>query len=292
MRNLRIIEALQIRGATLETLAENLGYLPQQIRRGLTQLEQQGIVAEDQNHYQLLDDSTDPLTRMIQPWIQTARESFYDIAQDAARLLLTKSWHEARVEDVLLFGSTLTKKQPGDIDLVILHSGYRFKEFDRYDIIEEEKRPSYDKPASDPDNARRDAYTHLRCAGYLDELADSVARHVGDRIAHMELGTESPETVQAVEGSLPDHAHAIIDVYGIENLFDIHVLHTKLLTDRVGQFATKRDEAITQSDDPGYLHRVLSTGKLFDRKTDDFTLTIEDRYPGALELFPVMERPA
>ncbi len=320
MRNLRILEALQKGPERLETIAENAGYLPQQVRRGLRQLEEQGIVAEqqgieestaapDNGLYAAVNGDAARVLDMVTPWIEAARESFYEIAKDAARIIMTKSWEGAHIQDVLLFGSTLTSDKPSDIDLLILHSGgHKLVDWDIYDN-DALANIQYDAQPDAPGNTRYDGFEVLMNAGYQEgaDRHDTVVKHIGERIAHLEMGTLSEDRLRRAREN--PQSHSYMDVHGIANLFDVHVLNTHLLgvepnrpggwlgfmgatyTEEgkarvIAEWDEERARTIASCEDPMYWHTILSTGKLFDVKTGDFTVGIEDKYPGVLELFP------
>lgn len=85
-----------------------------------------------------------------------------------------------------------------------------------------------------------------------------------------------------------------IDLYGINNVFDVIVLYSGVLrADANDQlqgkditFTGMRKGAIESCRDPTFWYTILSEGKLYDRTKHDFTLSVNDKYPGAVELFP------
>lgn len=276
------------------------GYRPAPTVRALQQLVAQGIVRQDDGKYELGNDQLGEVLaalRVVNPWLQAQTESFYEIARDAAKIILTNSWAEARVEDVLLYGSTLRSESPRDIDLVIFHrGGHKLAEFEKSEYAAEagkaiDAQPIPDLPSDDVTTTRLDSYRTLSKLGYKIGLDDNVVRLIGDRIATLDAGSVSEEGVASAlriwEPELTEFTiGARLDIHGIAHIFDVHVMHTGLL-DQSGSYTPYRDEAIHSCRDPTFWHRVLSEGRLYDRTTHDFSLGIEDKYPGALKLFEV-----
>ena len=47
-----------------------------------------------------------------------------------------------------------------------------------------------------------------------------------------------------------------------------------------------RKYAVDSCRDPTFWFTILSEGRIYDRNTHDFSIKVEDKYPGALDLFP------
>lgn len=323
VRNLRVLERLRQGPASLEELAEAGGYRSTQVARSVRALSDQGLVEEDNGAYRakVHDDVIAAALDMVHPWLHSAQESFYEIARDVAAIILRKSWKEVQVDGVFLYGSTLHSSKPRDIDMVIFHSGERLAEFITPRYAEEGTKLLYDVPAGHPENRRITSFDLLTLLGYSkdDYPKELAVRFIGERIARLDAGSLSEETIQK-EMNRPwrrcseQEVAAYADMYGIDNVFDVHVLHTGLFGDTrfldrrfastdddettkqsvrnyyLKQYATKRQEAIQSCRDPTFWHRVLSTGKLYNSEEHDFTLSIEQKYPDALKLFSVPEK--
>lgn len=313
---------------SLEEIARSAGYRVAPTERALRQLIEQGIVRQEGDNYDIplvwVSDVGTVLST-IKPWLHAKTESFYEIARDAAQIILTKSWAEARVEDVLLYGSTLQSKTPRDIDLVVFHSGGQLAEFEPTEYAQETKpgsQPIHDLTPDDPQTTRLDAYNTLSRLGYRKSLADNVVRLIGDRIAALDAGSPvSEEDIALVlrvwRNELTESTlGAVRDIHGIASVFDIHVMHTGLLgwklpEDRAEKmkargyneqqirqeiahgmqhYAQLRNTAIQSCRDPTFWHSVFSEGKLYDKRAHDFSLGIEEKYPGALKLFETESR--
>lgn len=218
------------------------------------------------------------------------------IAQEAARLCFEYSYHDAMLRDVLLFGSTLRQnKDPEDIDLVILHKGWKLEEFDK-DPYGEKKdaKPKHDKPIGE-DNLRQHSSAIFHQLGYrnIEEFDYFEFRNTWDE----EHGQANREDFQAafekaqedywVRRSLNSVDTQIIKlVYprSVDDIFDVHVLSTVLFGDE-RHIEHGRREAMRSCRDPTFWYTVLTEGRLYDSSTKDFTLEVDEKYPGATELF-------
>ncbi len=227
---------------------------------------------------------------------------FYEIAKDAAEIIHEKSWEGHRVKDVLLYGSTLNSDSPSDIDLLIIHDSIKLKDFSIYT----DKPLKVDEPVG-KENARERSYSifHQLSYKYEERRNDTVVAAIGKRIAPLNLGTCTNEEIKKAdekyrkifENVFPDKFDVsnVIDLYGIDNIFDVHVLHTKALIDDSGKkresISVKtpseiRKEAIESCKDKKFWHTILSEGRIYDKSTHDFSQTVEEKYPRALSLFP------
>lgn len=336
LKNLAILQRLTKGEAKLEDIAKSAGYRPKPTERSLRLLASQGLVEEKNGIYRLREGV--PTTKvsaaleLVMPWADFQTESFYEIARFAARTILTQSWSAANVRDVLLYGSTLRsgdaleRRKPRDIDFVILHCGNELAEFEesKYDqeYADEPAEPRqdiHDLPSTDPRTRRLNAFNSLLRLGYAEgeDIGNRAVKLIGDRIASLEAGSLSEAEVKSWQNTLRermDELGAYIDVNGVSNVFDVHVMHTGLLGDeeeveRAAErlyrgagfegfegverarentrehYAKQRAQAVKSCVDPTFWHRVFSEGRLYTLATDDFTKTIEDKYPGALKLF-------
>ncbi|MBI2549021.1 hypothetical protein HYW21_06755 [Candidatus Woesearchaeota archaeon] len=291
LRNLAVLKRLTKSDASLDEIASSAGYRARPVERSLRLLSQQGLVEQIDGVYRFCGDASQVgiALQLIDPWLNSANESFYEIARDTAAILHGKSWANARLEGVLLYGSTLRSDKPRDIDLVILHSGSKLIEFTPSRYADEGTKEIYDVEPDHPSTRRLDAWSTLSTLGYRGksdyDIKNRAVRFVGERIESLDAGSVPEERVQSFMSSreCPEaDVAAYLDIYGVSNVFDVHVLHTGLLGD---QGAEQRSRAIASCNDPTFWHRVLSEGKLYDPKVHDFTLTIEEKYPGALQLF-------
>ncbi|HZX11934.1 MAG TPA: hypothetical protein VFE88_00550 [Candidatus Nanoarchaeia archaeon] len=325
LRKLSILHRLALgERATPEELATTTGYRTTQVKRSLEQLAQQGIITKlhsQEGHYLINQNYATPVLAawiFIKTWIEPTA-NFLDIARDSARAILTRSWSRCQVEDVLLYGSTLSSDHPRDIDLLILHQGDLLSSFERSIYFEERSKPIPDLTAGDPKTTRFNAYDILRRLGYGDHLPkdQTVVRIVSERIAPLHAGKVSQDKIKQWTRYTEEDGFditACLDINGVANVFDIHAMHTGLLDDRRAarkkaegyrflikdeaeieecaarnfeEFSSWREEAIASSMDPTFWHRVLSQGKLYDLEKNDFTIPIETKYPEALRLFEI-----
>lgn len=319
LRNLAVLKQLTDGVSSLESIAESAGYRPRLVERSLRALSHQGLVQEEDGQYKLVGDDTlvSSALELINPWLNFQNESFYEIARDTAAIIHHKSYSEARVKGVLLYGSTLRDSNPRDIDLVVLHDGGRkLVEFTPSRYADEGTEEKYDLEAGHPSNRRLKSFSILRCLGYAEGASEhhNAVRYLGERIEALGVGGDVPEErvqqyMRLWDCSEEDVA-AYLDIHGVNNVFDVHILHTGLLgdnsaaerefesrkqygedyaqrcyNDQINGFAEERAKAIHSCNDPNFWHRVLSEGRLYDPTEMDFTQTIEDKFPGALKLF-------
>ncbi len=216
---------------------------------------------------------------------------YYEIARDTAEIILTKSWKEVRVKDVMLFGSTLRWKQdhnviPNDIDMLIMHNGGDLYEFD-WDIYGSLKDwvQKSDEPVA-KGNKRYDAYVIFFRLGFKEWskenavvesrkgkgfVADSALQNILRRVER--LGIRPPSSVTRFD-----------DRDFFAKMFDVHVLSTGLFGE--DSYAERnREEAINSCRDRTFWYTVLRTGKIYNPKGQDFNVHVEERYPGILSFF-------
>lgn len=301
MRNLNILERLTQSEATLTELAQSANCKESYLSSSLKILQEQRLISRSDEYYKLADHkATAGIIETIRPWVAYFNGQFYDIAKDTAKAIHEKSWDESVVLDVMLYGSTLRSESPRDIDLLVIHGGNRLKAFFPYSTLR-----VVDKPVG-IENARYSAYSIFRQLGYKTEGRgnDSVAVAVGKRIAGLNAGTVTDEEIAETDKrwrrfSEEEYLDSFevsnrIDAYGINNVFDVIVLHVgALLADANDQMAVKygtitgiRKSAVESCRDPTFWHTIFSEGRIYDRKKHDFSISVEDKYSGAKDLFP------
>lgn len=69
----------------------------------------------------------------------------------------------------------------------------------------------------------------------------------------------------------------------VREVLDLIVMNRNLLHPEKAQ--EDRELAIQQSKDPTFWYTIFSEGKLYDHVTETFSVSVEDKYPGTLELF-------
>ncbi len=69
----------------------------------------------------------------------------------------------------------------------------------------------------------------------------------------------------------------------LNETLDLHVMNRGLLVP--GQYDEERAIAIQQCRDPSFWHTVLEAGRLYDRKSKEFSIPVSVKYPDALGLF-------
>jgi len=323
LKNIEILSALQQGIMTAAAIATKAGFRERVIERSLEQMLQQGILSRTGNDFKIEKNYLPKVTAALEltmSWITTNPESFYEIAKDTARIILTESYDKHNIENVILFGSALHSKNPRDIDLVILHSGRKLVEFSPSHYAEEGQTARYDAIVN-PENTRLNAFEILLQLGYKTEPTKRVLKLIGERIQDLGCGESlSQETQSHIrkyygEGKIysKDEIPVDYDIYGVSAIFDVHVIHVGLLGDRkfaermarkdiedgfekeermgkkidsiVSGYVSSRRTAIDSCNDPTFWHRILSTGKLYDKTESDFVIPIEDKYPGCLALF-------
>ncbi len=305
MRNLTVLIRLSKSEATLEELAKTAKCRVDDLDSSIRILQKQDLIQHSKGKYQLIDrDRAQQALQTINPWISYFNGAFYDIAKDVARVIFEKGYEHRRVVDVMLYGSTLTSPTPNDIDLLIIHNhGAKMKCFSPYETLR------VDEPVGEK-NARDSAFGILRRLGYKHERRgnDSVVVAVGERIVGLGMGRYTAEKIdeearvwertskEVFEYVDEPNVATHIDLYGIEGLFDINVLDCLLLQQSIlnaGEDSTvkstvagMRKKAIKSCRDSTFWHTILSEGRLYDRAKYDFVIRVNDKYPGATDLFP------
>ena len=289
--NLRILLSLNQQPLSLEKLAEGMNTKRGKLATPLRILQEQGLVQEVGGFYQLSksSESVNGVLSLIGPWMNYFDGQYYEVAKDVAEIILTKSWGEVGVKDVLLFGSASRgNTNPNDIDMLILHYGCGLEEFDRdpYGFRPDGVKQSDMPPLSG--NMRIGADGIFSELGYKEDPADNYQTDDDDpeREERMRLDSAFNNIVKRVEqlGIRPPNGLEFEDADQFNALFDVHVLSTELLkNDEYG--ASRREEAIKSCRDPTFWHTILSAGKLYDFDKHDFTMSVNDKYPGAAELF-------
>jgi hypothetical protein len=305
MRNLNVLVRLTQGEATLEELAKTTKCRVGDLGSSIRILQDQGLIQHSEGKYRLMDrDRTQQVLQTINPWISYFNGAFHDIAKDVAKIIFEKGYEDRRVVDVMLYGSALTSPSPSDIDLLIIHNhGAKMKCFSPYETLR------VDEPVGE-NNARDSAFGILRKLGYKYEGKgnDSVVAAVGERIAGLGMGRytageidgESREwertSREVFEYTDKPNVATNIDLYGIEGLFDINVLDALFLQRTVpnaredsavhSMVPSMREEAIKSCRDQTFWHTILTEGRLYDRAKHDFTIRVNDKYPGATDLFP------
>lgn len=205
-------------------------------------------------------------------FLRTMRGRFYDLARGVARIILESSSEENNIEGILLNGSALTKPEPKDIDLLILHfMGEDTQEYTRMQsaiLKEGEFRSSFK------------ATDILHKLGYRVDEKQSVFNGVYEFLAEEGVIKEDD-----------NFNHEMI----LDWMLDLRLFDTLLITDPSGfgenaryfekVIPSLRERTINYTGVPSFYHNVLSSGRLYDPRTDDFTIRFEDRYPGKASLF-------
>ena len=208
-----------------------------------------------------------------------------EIARDTAKIIIEDSWESSRIRDVLLYGSTLRSGVPEDIDLLIIHGGLKFGSFSLPNSDIPSKDLRLDRPVGE-DNPRDYSSVILSNCGYKEGrefMEDNVYKKL-ERLLEERYGFIYPDS------SL------------VDDLFDVNILSTKILDvnasdddlmDHVWDWGTHKDisynareRAIESCRDPTFWHTILSGGRIYDMDKQDFTIGVEEKYPGALDLFP------
>ena len=299
MRNLSVLERLARSDATLIELAQSAKCRQGDLSSSLQILQEQRLVSQSGERYQLANhEATAGIIETINPWIAYFNGKFYDIAKDTAKSIHEKALDASGVVDVILYGSTLSSESPKDIDMLVIHDGGRLRAFSPYSTLR------VDEPIG-KENARDSAYGIFRQLGYKhdDNKTDTVAVAVGKRIEGLNAGTVTDEQIAGETKLWKDWCEKEygsfeladrLDIHGINNVFDVIVLHVGALmadaNDQVagiyGTITGMRKSAVESCRDPTFWHTILSEGRIYDREKHDFSIKVEDKYAGAVDLFP------
>ncbi len=287
--NLKILMNLDQQSLSLEQLADNMKIKQGKLATPLRILQEQGLIQEVNGSYQL-HSTSEPikeLLALIKPWTDYFDGQYYEVAKDVAEIILTKSWGEVGVKDVLLFGSASRgETNPNDLDILILHEGHKLQEFD---IDPYGKRSDWETKHDMPaikGNKRYDAYSIFSQLGYKGDPIDNFQTDNLKKERELQKDSAFNNIVRRVEpfGIRLPTEWKFEDRNQFAALFDVHVLSTELF-EREGYRVKYREEAIESCRDPTFWYTVLSAGKLYDPKKHDFTGKVEDKYPGVIELF-------
>lgn len=275
--------------ATLEELAGRLGTKEGHLATPLRMLQEQNIVEKSGDQYRLLaSPALESLLSTVLPWVEHVETQYYEIAKDVAQTILEKSWLQVGVQDVLLFGSTLRGRDtPSDIDLLILHAGCSLAEFE-YDPYGKRKEweARSDVPARKGNN-RSGAASILRDLGFRGNPADNYLTEDFERELPYRRDSVFNNVLRRVEPlgfPGPSSIWEFQDSEKFSSLFDLHVMSSNLFgrDEYAGQL---RAAAVCSCRDPTFWHTVFTEGRLYDRSTHDFSLSVEMKYPGVPELF-------
>jgi len=201
----------------------------------------------------------------------TASE-FYNIARETARIIHNYSWEQNGIMHVMLYGSTLHNSQPNDIDLLVIHNGQKLVPYFYY------RKLKPDSPIGE-DNARIPAKTFLGMLGYKED--------------------SSPEE------NVLNNIETLVSPRNVNKIYDFNALNVNLLMDkeeviwfpdiwngiRLGGPAHKsipdlRNEAIQSCRETNFWYTILSEGRIYDRRSGDFSIKVSELFPDALRLFP------
>lgn len=284
LKNLSILNRLKKGTATLEELAKESKCKTGELATSITLLIDQGFIQQGESGtYNLRDQSlTETALSLINPWVSAFDGTLYEIAKDAAKAILTKSYPKIKVSDVMLFGSTLRTKNPRDIDLLIIHEGHGLPQYSCYEP--KEKLFLADQPPGDT-NKRSPSSSLLAQLGYISETnrRDSPLNYIAQRIAPL------------FDSEFVIHEYFLDEVSQtrVNSMFDVLVLKTAGLQPDLPEGACKypnpkevREGALGSCKDPTFWHTILSEGRLYDIDKHDFTISVEEKYPGSLARFP------
>lgn len=71
----------------------------------------------------------------------------------------------------------------------------------------------------------------------------------------------------------------------VDETLDMHCITTGILSNPDDFYHRKRATAIHQSKDPRFWPDILSAGRLYNPETKEFNIPLEQKYPGAVQLF-------
>ncbi len=241
-----------------------------------------------------------------------------ELAQNVAEVILDNCYAKS-VDDILLFGSTLTR-EAHDIDLLMIHHFYPLEEFGKFTKYQDGCGLVLDLEAK-IENGRYKASLLLKKMGspeFIDyyeasnEIMDALEAEI-PKIRNDEdytyegimtlpyLGQVSidPKTefylkvLETIDDLFKERFEQRMVVEKVKKYFadknldmnevlDLHVMDREVLSP-VGE--NDRKLAIQQSRDPTFWYTVLTVGRLYDRGTRTFTIPVEEKYPQAIELF-------
>jgi hypothetical protein len=273
---------------TLEQLASSMHSRTGELSTPLRILQETQMVSETEGIYSLKNnsESVNAFLGLVQPWTTFFDGKYLEVAKDVAEVILKKSWSKVEIKDVLLFGSTVKgATNPGDIDMLILHDGFRLQEFNRDPYHE---RTDWVKESDTPHRHGNERY------GATSILLQCGFKVPGDR--QLSFDREMPYRLDSTFHNVVKRAEVfgfhVPDIWPVEDerdlfddLFDLHALSIKLFNTSNDHYNQIRQEAIKNCRDPTFWHNVLNEGKIYDISRHDFSIGVEDKYPGAIALF-------
>ena len=235
------------------------------------------------------------------------------LACEVAKIVLKDSFRsplrDVSVNDVLLFGGTLRKETTRDIDLVLMHNRDQLNIFGYATVYDEnEGCVAIDPEGTLSEETRATATTILNVLGgpqhfeaFDVEIVINNERimHYRDRERARRIGdTNFPEFDEAESRAFYEAEYLqlvvaqvtkiVEDIGGnVDALLDLQVIHQDLLDPNNEQSNEHRQLAIDQSRDPKFWHDVLTEGRLYNPETGQFDTTVDEKYPGATELFAI-----
>lgn len=208
------------------------------------------------------------------------QSEFYNIARETARIIHEKSYEGNGILQVMLYGSTLHNDNPKDIDLLVIHDGRKLVPYFVYRKLQMTSPPGVD-------NARMFPFDFLEKLGYREGglPEDGVLANV-ERLV-------SPRSVNDVYDFNALDAFVLSDENGLVGGVDmfeargrfmgalgVNRLFVKLLVNKL------RGGAIQSCKETNFWHTILSEGKVYDTKSGDFSIGVNDLYPDVLRFFP------
>ena len=296
--NLRVLVKLNEGPISLDDLAKYLHIKQGRLDMPLNMLQEQNLIQEKEGFYSLQEKSSQlqGMLNLMDPWMNYFDGQYYEVAKDIAEIIHKKSYLDVGVEGVVIFGSLARgDTNPNDIDMLILHRGHKLEEFSKDPYGERADWVMESDSGVRTGNRRLDAYAIFWSLGYRGDPADDY--YTQDREKEHKLMQDSamhniikrvgvlgiPPLESPYGFNYPDS-----DRERLSLLLDVHVLSTRMFGKKDETdfyFSSSPQEPIDNCRDPTFWHTVLSEGKMYDPGRHDFTLTVEDKFPGAAKLF-------
>ena len=244
-------------------------------------------------------------------------ENAMGVAEGVAKIILENSFaldEDLKVHDIMLFGSTLNKNGK-DLDFLVIHALPGLSSYGMFTKYDENQHRMVEDPDWKIENERYTAESILRDMGSR-RFDNELECELGIRESLRGLGTirELPEeidvpyigTIQLRElgylganklfdakideyckESVLNNTQGLLRSNGltIEHALDLHVFQRDLLNP--SECAEERRYAISHCNDPTFWSSILENGRLYDPESGRFSRRVNDKYPGAVELFAV-----
>ncbi|MFH1590082.1 MAG: hypothetical protein ABIB43_05945 [archaeon] len=264
-----IIMALDGKQMKLDELSSKFSWSNNVLNSYLTELMGEKIIKKKRKGY--IINKKDEVLDKIAPWINYEEGQFTDIAKNVAEIILTRSYDNMKLKDVMLYGSLVRKEDDiRDIDFIIFHDGHRLPEFMR------DPRGRNEQVYTNIKNKKIDSFSTLESLGYPGtkniNLKENYNLMRSESVIAKVYKILEPFRFKPYNGFV---SHLDIDRTKLTYMFEIQTLSTKLFTDEGKEL---RDRLLQTGRDPHFWEKIFSEGKLYNQETKKFDIEPKEKY--------------